>query len=74
MVVLLTGSKNISAEHVKDKAGKIQRHMRIQRNAKKRFSERMKSAAVCAGWNGLIAGVTQYRDRVDKKKLQSCQP
>ena len=35
MVVLLTGSKTISAEHGKDKAGKIQRHMRIQRNAEK---------------------------------------
>jgi len=52
MVMLLTGSKNISAEDVKGKAGKIQRHMRIQRNAEKRFSERMKSAVVCAGWNG----------------------
>ncbi len=74
MVVLRTGSKNISAEHVKGKAGKIQRHMRIQRNAEKRFSERMKSAEVCVGWSGLIAGVTQYRDRVDKKKPQSCRP
>jgi hypothetical protein len=40
-VVLPMGSRNISAKRVRGKAGKIQRHMHIQRNGEKRFSEQM---------------------------------
>jgi hypothetical protein len=58
---------------VKDKAERIRYHMRIQKNVVRRSYVPMKSAAACVGLSELIAGVTQYREHLDKKKPPNCQ-
>jgi hypothetical protein len=66
-------NRSIAAEPAKGKAENIQRPMLIQRNAEKKSYVPMKNAAVCVDLSVLIAGLTPYGDRLDKKKPRSCQ-
>lgn len=70
----LMASRNISAERVSDKVGRIQLRTFMRRNAVRRFCVPIRSAAAYAGLSGRIAGLTHHDSELDQKKAAQLPP